>query len=269
MGNKISFFKDLGLGVRTYFSAIGFIFRHGLWWYLIFPIFLNVLLFLGLSALGTKAADALTGWLTGLVQFEDPDVWWSALLGGTIGWLFAIALKIITFLIFIFFGGYVILAIMSPVFTLLSQKTETLLCGTKYPFDGDQFMRDIWRAILIVTRNALVQFLLVLALYLCSFIPVIDLLVPFAMFAITAYFYGFSFIDYSMERQKLTIKQSVRFVRRHKGIAIGNGAAFAGLLIIPWCGVSLAGFAAIIAAVGATLALHERGVLKKTKQTKP
>ena len=76
-------------------------------------------------------------------------------------------------------------------------------------------------------------------------------------------FYGFSFIDYTNERRRLSVKQSVAFIRQNKGVAVTNGAVFSLLLMIPFCGYSLAGFGAIISVVAATLAIHQKVDLRK------
>ena len=40
------------------------------------------------------------------------------------------------------------------------------------------------------------------------------------------YYYGFSFIDYLNERRRLTIAESVLFVKKHRGFAFALGSVF-------------------------------------------
>ena len=40
------------------------------------------------------------------------------------------------------------------------------------------------------------------------------------------YYYGFGFIDFMNERRRLTITESVKFVKKHKGFAIALGLVF-------------------------------------------
>ena len=49
---------------------------------------------------------------------------------------------------------------------------------------------------------------------------------------------------------------------------LSYGAIFALMLLIPFCGVTLAGFAAIISVVAATLAVHEIVGLKQQPPAK-
>jgi CysZ protein len=75
-------------------------------------------------------------------------------------------------------------------------------------------------------------------------------------------------MDYTNERRRLTVKQSVQFIRKNKGVAIANGAVFSFLLMVPYCGYSLAGFGAIISVVAATIAIHQKVDLSKTSNEK-
>ena len=48
---------------------------------------------------------------------------------------------------------------------------------------------------------------------------------PFTMF-VAFYYYGFGFIDYINERRRMNIEQSVIFVKKNKGFAVGLGLVF-------------------------------------------
>src|SRR3990167_3745253 len=90
------------------------------------------------------------------------------------------------------------------------------------------------------------------------FIPFIGGLIgSILLFFISSYFYGFSFIDYNNERRRLTVKQSVQFMRANKGMVIANGLIFSFFLLIPFCGTTLAGFVAIISVIAATVSTHK------------
>ena len=71
-------------------------------------------------------------------------------------------------------------------------------------------------------------------------------------------------MDYNLERRKMNIKESVDFISRNKGLAIANGSLFALALLIPFIGVSLSGFLAIISTVAATLALLKKEAIVTT-----
>jgi CysZ protein len=136
----------------------------------------------------------------------------------------------------------------SPVFAYLSEKTEAILEGKKYPFGFKQLVLDIVRGIRIALRNALWQTLYCISLLLLSVIPVIGWITPLVAIFVECYYYGFSMLDYSMERNKKSAHESIFFIGKHKGLAIGNGIVFYLMHLIPFAGWILAPAYAVVAA---------------------
>ena len=80
---------------------------------------------------------------------------------------------------------------LSPVFTYLSEKTASIQKDRIYNFNFTQFIKDIFRAIIISARNILVQLVMVFALFLIGFVPVIGWGISiFGNLLIVSYFYG-------------------------------------------------------------------------------
>jgi CysZ protein len=256
----MTFVKDIQYSISSYGKAIDFIFRHKLQWTFLIPVGLNLLLFaLGFSFIGKLSAEAIA-FFKNYAHPENWDFWGAEFLAGTVGFLIALLLRLFFFLLFAFLGGYVILILLSPLLAYVSEKTEQIETGAAYSFSFPQLIKDVFRGIAIALRNFFLEIVFMILLFFLSFVPLVQVISPFALFLISAYYYGFSFIDYISERRRLSIKESIHFVKRNKGLAIGNGALFALTLLVPFIGVSLAGFMAIISSVAATLAL-----LKKEK----
>lgn len=249
-------FKDFGIGIATYGKAIEFIFSNGLWWFFIFPIILNVLFFFGGFAAIDFLTDAVTNWAYGVVK-GDADFFGAEYVQGFLSGFIWLVFKILFFFVFAYLGGYLVIIFMSPVFSILSEKTEAIITGKKYPFDADQLMRDIARGVLIAFRNLFIELLFIAGVFILSFIPIVGQIAAIFLFFVSSYFYGFSFMDYTIERQRYTISQSVDFIRKNKGVAIANGVLFALFVLIPFCGYTLAGFVAIISVVAATISTHK------------
>ncbi|MBR8536328.1 EI24 domain-containing protein [Carboxylicivirga sediminis] len=245
------------LGLRTYSQAMSFMFRNRLGWFFIFPVLFNVLLFIGgfysVSSLSDGMIESLNEWM----NIESWDFWGASAIVALIKGLIWIVLRLLFFIIYAYIGGYVILILLSPVFAYLSEKTEEVITGNKLPFDFIQFAKDILRGVLLAIRNLTVELLFTVLLFILSFIPLVGYFTPVALFLVSAYFYGFSFLDYTFERRRLQIDVSVRLMRKNKGLAIGNGFVFSLVLLIPYIGVMVAGFVAIISVVAATLAAAE------------
>lgn len=253
----MNIFKGFGYGTAAYSKAMKLLFNKGLAWFLLFPLLLNILLFIiGTEFIGGIAAD-LKQLTDNYVASLDIDFLKNETVRTTIGILIGIILKIAYFLAFAFAGGYIIVAVMSPVFSILSEKTETLLTGKKYDFSFIQLLKDVLRGVMIVIRNLALEILISIVLFFCGFIPLIGLAAPVVLFLVSSYFYGFSFLDYAIERRKMNVSDSVKYMRRNKGIVIGNGFIFAISLLVPFCGVMISGFVAIISVIAGTIAVVE------------
>jgi len=250
--------QDITLGLRTYGQAIGYIFRKKLAWFFLFPLLLNILLFMGGWEYIGQLSEATQEFLKGYLDLEHATFWGAQTLNTLLSGFIWILFKILFFLIFAYFGGYIIIILLSPVFSFLSERTEKIQTGHEYPFQLKQLLRDIFRGVCIATRNLLIELALTILLFLLSFVPVIGWFSAIILFFVSAYFYGFSFMDYALERKKLNLRQSVQFMRENKGIVIANGMIFSLCLVIPFCGVSLSSFAAIVSVVAGTLAIDEK-----------
>ncbi len=257
----MSLSKDLGLGIKTYGKALDIIFSKGLAWFFIFPLLINILLLWSGLELIDWLINYSNEYLFSSTGLQESTFWGSGALKGVTSGFIWLILKVIFYFIFAYIGGYLILIIMSPIMAILSEKTDKILTGKTYPFSAEQTMRDVVRGILLALRNLAVEILIILAFFILGIIPFIgwffSLISAFILFFVSSYFYGFSFLDYSNERNKRTIKQSVKLIKSHRGIAIGNGFVFSLVLLIPWCGTTLAGFIAIVSVVAATISMNE------------
>ncbi len=182
-----------------------------------------------------------TGISTWLHKMQNSWLGFFFTLGGIMIWLL---------LMFFYFSlfKYLWLIIGSPVFAYLSEKTEALLAGKEYPFDGKQILKDMLRGIRLALRNALWQTVYTVSILILSFIPVAGWVTPVISMFVECYYYGFSMLDYSCERNKLSPSQSVAFISNRKGLAIGNGLGFYLMHCLPIVGWVLAPAYAVVAA---------------------
>ncbi len=254
----MNIFKGFSEGVRSYSKALRFISRNKLSWFFIFPLILNILLFwVGYSWIA-DLSDSLKLGMNNWISEIDYGFINNEYVKDTFDFLLKLISRVGFFFLFLYFGGYIIVAIMSPVFSIISEKTEKILTGNDYPFDFFQFLKDIVRGVLLAIRNALLQLLISVLLFFLSFVPLLGFVTPILMFLVSAYFFGFSFMDYAIERQRLSVKDSVKYMRDNKGLVMGNGFIFAVVLLIPFLGVLISGFAAIVSVVAGSLLVAEK-----------
>ncbi|MBX3257305.1 MAG: EI24 domain-containing protein [Chitinophagaceae bacterium] len=246
--------KEIITAVQSYFKAHQFIRTHRLWKWIIIPGLIYALLFLVSMYFFGKSASYVIEMLsikTGL------KAWVDKMQSSLVGFFFAlggIMIWLILMLMYFSWFKYIWLIVGSPVFGYLSEKTESIIEGKEYPFSFKQLMKDIARGVRLALRNALWQTVYTFTLLILSFVPILGWITPLVALFVECYYYGFSMLDYSCERQKLTPMQSIEFIGKHRGLAIGNGLVFYLMHAIIGIGWILAPAYAVIAA---TLSLYQ------------
>ena len=152
-------------------------------------------------------------------------------------------------LVFFYFSlfKYLFLIIGSPLFAYLSEKTESLIEGKDFPFSFSQLLKDMVRGIRLALRNCLWQTVYAVSILLLSFIPLVGWITPVISTFVECYYYGFSMLDYSCERHQLSPAESIAFIGKRRGLAIGNGLVFYLMHFIPIAGWILAPSYAVVA----------------------
>jgi CysZ protein len=246
--------KEIIISIQSFFEAHRFINKHKLWKWILVPGLIYCILFmLGLYLFG-KTNNMFFNFIlakTGLKEWVDSfqDSW--------LNYLVLLVQTIIMGMLFLFYFSlfrFLFLIVGSPIFAYLSEKTESIIEGKEFPFSFSQFIKDIARGIRIALRNVLWQTVYIVAILILSFVPVVGLIAPLIGLLVECYYFGFSMLDYSSERNKLSTSQSIAFIGKHKGLAIGNGLVFYVMHLLPFLGWLLAPSYAVIAA---TLSLHK------------
>ncbi|MBK6378479.1 MAG: EI24 domain-containing protein [Chitinophagaceae bacterium] len=237
--------KEIVISLQAYYHTHRFIIKHRLWKWILIPGLIYAVLFcVGIYLFYISSSSAIEFMLqkSGIEEWIK-NSWLSFLL------IFAqIILNLILLLFYFSLFKYLFLIIGSPLFAYLSEKTESIIEGKEYPFSFKQLMKDMIRGIKLALRNMLWQTVYTVSILILSFIPVIGWVTPLLALLVECYYLGFSMLDYSCERNKLSTAQSIGFIGRHKGLAIGNGMVFYLMHFIPILGWLLAPSYAVIAA---------------------
>ncbi len=221
-------FKNIINGIKAYFGTFKLISKLGLWKYFAIPILISVItgaLFITLvyffsSSIGSLIAKAWI-WDWGSQTF--------ATISNYMGGLIILVLGLILY-------KHIIMALSAPFMSPVSEKVEAHLLGASdHIHRKTSFREQLFRGIRINLRNLVKELLFTVPLLILSFIPVIGIVATVLIFVIQAYYVGFGNMDYTMERH-FNYKESVQFVRKNRGTAIGNGAIFVLMLFIPIIG---------------------------------
>lgn len=248
------------IAIQAYFQAHHFIKKHKLWKWILIPGILYALLFVVGMYYFSHTSSQFIEWLslkTGL------KTWLDKINSSFLGFLFTMGSLLLWLILLLFYFSlfkYLFLIIGSPLFAYLSEKTEAIIEGKDLPFHFSQLLKDILRGVNLAVRNSLWQTVYTLTILFLSLIPILGWLTPALALLIECYYYGFSMLDYSMERHKKTPSESIYYVGSHKGLAIGNGMVFYIMHLLPVLGWVLAPAYAVVAA---TLSMYPLKQIEK------
>ncbi|MCO5260335.1 MAG: EI24 domain-containing protein [Crocinitomicaceae bacterium] len=215
----LTFIKEFWLGISSYWKALKFINEHKLYWYFLIPAgFMLIIYYLGNSILNYKIAADLTN------------------MNGIVWYFIQVALNISIALLLMKFTKYIVVILLSPLLSHLSQRCEKIVTGNTYSTNYKQIIKDVKRGVRLAIRNIIWEYSFFLLIIIIAWIGWGD---PFRSpllyltFIIGFYYYGFGFIDYDNERRKMDEQESISFVRSHRGLAMGIGMVYSFLILVP------------------------------------
>lgn len=240
--------KQVFSGLSAYLRVPAATLRYGLLRYHIAMGLMSLLLAAILIFSGWSFGDNIGHWLTDLLPWSD-----NAIIGHIGEWVGRIGLLLLGLILY----KHLVLICIAPIMSPLSERIEQSQGQPlpSKPMSMSQWAKDIARGIRIAIRNVTRELLLTVLLLLLSLIPGAALVTTPLLFIVQAYYMGFGNMDYYMERH-YGVKAAATYVRRHKWLAITNGAVFLLLLLIPFLGFLIA---PAFAATAATLSILEIG----------
>lgn len=216
-------------GLEDYTGSIALISKLGLWNYFIIPIIISVIVATAIGGAAYGLSDNIGQWVSGVWGWE-----WGKTAFTTFSTIIS---AIIILAIGIILFKHIIMALSAPFMSPVSEKIEAHLTGrSQVSSRNTSFMSQLWRGIRINGRNLIMELLITIPILLLKFIPVINIFSTILLFILQAYYAGFGNMDYTLERH-LSYRESIRFVRKNRAIAVGNGVGFLLLLLIPLVGV--------------------------------
>ena len=241
--------KEIFIAFQSWQDASNFIRQRRLFRRLIIPGIFYTLLFLAGLYFFFQSSNNVVSWLSRQLHIEN---WLQKERSEWLSFFFLMSAMMLRLTLTLFYFSlfkYLMLIIGSPLFAYLSERTEAAVEGKTFKLDFQSIKKDAWRNVKLTLRNAGWQTVYFVALVLLSLVPLVGWIVPLVCLLMECYYFGFSMLDYSLARNGFTEGQSILFLGKHKGFAIGNGIIFFAMHII----IFLAPAYAIIAA---TLCIH-------------
>lgn len=240
-------------GLQYTFISWVFITRNRCFSWFIFPTLVLLLMFWAGFETSRYFSEILHEYLRGhLSQWfgiaQTPDFLY---------YVFWILVRVSLFMLLTYIGGYVVLLLMAPYLSWISMRTEILLNGSENSVNRLNFVREVLYSVWITSRNMMLEILLSVLLFFLAFIPILTPFIPPVLFLITSWFYGFAFLQPVFERNQLNIRQSNQSARSNYGLVLGLGAQYTLLISIPFVGILLCAYAAVILTVAATLGMRK------------
>ncbi|TYP97023.1 uncharacterized protein involved in cysteine biosynthesis [Tenacibaculum adriaticum] len=217
-------------GIKAYVNALGLISQLKLWKYFIIPILISVFIAITIIVLAFELSDDIGHYVANFWKWEFGKQTFEVISSFLSG-LLIVAIGLILY-------KHIVMALSAPFMSPVSEKIEDYLRGENHQHRTTSFAEQLIRGVRINVRNLTKELMLTIPILLLSVIPVIGVFSSVLLFLVQAYYAGFGNMDYTLERH-FKYKESVNFVKKHRGVAIGNGIIFMLLLLIPVVGIIL------------------------------
>jgi CysZ protein len=222
--------------------------RHGRWYGLgLLPALITLVIY-------GAALVALALWVGDLAAWATPfaDGWGDA-WRGALRTLLAVLLVAAGLLLAVLTFTAVTLLIGDPFYEALSERVEQAAGGL--PGGPDvPLWRGLWRSLRANVYVLLRALAFAVALFVLSFVPVLgQTVVPVLGVAVSGFFLTVELSSVAMERRGVPVRERVRLLRSHLGLALGFGVPLVLCFLVPLAAV----FLMPGAVAGATLLVRE------------
>lgn len=231
-------------GIRIAFSSVRWAYTYpGLRGWVWLGVALNVFVYFGVLFVGWDAISDLAPALGPAP--ENQDAGWLRTLASM--WQGVVQFLLLT--LWVLLSMYLSLALCnvlwSPLFDLLSERTEQRLIGSLTSASGTSWLRLVGDALreLRVQLSLLLVYLPVTAgILLLGFIPVVGpVIAPLATWMWTSFWVALTFTAQSAARHRLGVRARLGFLLRHLPETLGFGAlqSLVPFLFVPWMAPAL------------------------------
>jgi CysZ protein len=236
--------------ITSFFGAIKYLFKYNMWWMLIIPLILSIFISSSIYFIADVSGNFIDQKIQLLFsEWLTPDNYILSYLNRFASFFIRISLKLSLFLLLFMYGKYLILILLSPILSIASSIFANRHFEANDTISFSVLIKQIVRSVIVIVRNMIVHSLIIALVFLiCYLFPPAILVQPIVLLILSAYFYGFTFIDYVLERKMISPKNADKFVFKNAGSALGIGICFSMLFKIPFIGIIFAPLMGVIAA---------------------
>ncbi len=223
--------KNIFKGLSAYSKTFPLISELGLWKFFFIPMAISLLVAVAVFASIYKLADNIGRWLAGFYPFETG----AETVESIATFVGGLSILVLGFILY----KHIVMALSSPFMSPVSEKMERHL----FPEFHEEIKQrktsnsqQLVRGLRINIRNLIYELLITIPLLLLSLIPLVNFVTTPLIFLVQSYYAGFGNMDYTLERH-FNYRDSVHFVKKSRGYAIGNGIVFMFMALIPVLGV--------------------------------
>ena len=221
--------KNILKGIKAYVGTFKLISKLELWKYFAIPILISFITACIIGLLAWNLSDNIGVYISKIWVWDFGKETFTS-FSSFIGAVIVLVIGLILY-------KHIVMALSAPFMSPVSEKIEAHLTGVEnHEHRITSFKEQLWRGIRINLRNLSKELLFTFPILLIGFIPVIGIFSSILLFLVQAYYAGFGNMDYTLERH-FKYKESIDFVNKNKGIAIGNGIVFMLFLLIPVIGI--------------------------------
>lgn len=239
--------KSIKYVFNGYREAFSIIERKELKLFYILPGLLSFLLIFLLYYVSSKMSFSLFTQLSGMVNLQE----YSKLAY----YLVRILVGIICYMVYFLLYKGVILVLLSPFLSYISERVEEDRKGTEIDISLKQNIKFIGRGVVVSSKYLLFEISGTLFILILGFIPMVNLFTPVLLLLIQGFFAGASIIDYTLERREMNSVASFGFVKRNFLFTVLNGVIFILFFMVPIIGMFMAPLVACVAITRGTLEL--------------
>ncbi len=223
--------KNILKGIKSYAGTFKLISKLKLWKYFFIPIGISIVTACLIGFLAYTLSDTIGSFLSRIWIWEFGKETFTYITN-IVGGFLIVAIGLVLY-------KHIIMALSAPFMSPVSEKIEAHITGIEqHNHRNTSFKEQLWRGIRINLRNLSKELLLTILFLLLSLIPVIGIFATVLLFLTQAFYAGFGNMDYTLERH-FQYKDSIQFVKKNRGIAIGNGIVFMLFLLLPVVGIIL------------------------------